>query len=296
MKRQGGFTLLEVMLGLAILGFALTVLVKSASVSMSGAIETQRMSVATELARSKMNDIEEMLLKEGFTDTDQSLGECGEEKERERLESTSSATSKQTQEEVMKELDEREREIRDRWKSGKPFEDEGWPNLSYTYRIEQVELPTWEELAALAQAQGSAAGSGSGGGFQDSALGGMLSQLGGGFGGGEPTDIDAAQGGAFIQGQYQLVQQVLKDSIRKVTLCVYYEANGTPFEMKTVAFFTDPQSMDKALMGIGSKDLDDGSAGGGGSTGSGSATPGRGSAGTGGIGGGGGRPPRGSGS
>ena len=286
MKRNGGFTLLEVMLGLAILGFALTVLVKSASVSMSGALETRMMSVGTELARSKMNDIEEMLLKEGFTDTDQSLGKCGEDKERVRLDSTSSAIAKQTQEEVMKELDERERDIRERWKSGKPFEEEGWPTLAYTYRIETVELPTWEELQSLAQGQGSGSGSG---GFQDSALGGMLSQLGGGDAGG--TDIDAAQGGAFIQGQYALIQQVLKDSIRKVTLCVYYEANGTPFEMKTVAFFTDPQSMDKALMGIGSKDIEDGSAGGG-SAGSGSATPGRGSAAT---GTGTTRPPRGSG-
>jgi prepilin-type N-terminal cleavage/methylation domain-containing protein len=275
-KRKNGFTLLEVMLGLAILGFALTVLVKSASVSMQGAFDTQNMSIATELARGKMNDIEEMLVKEGFTDTDQSVGTCGETKERVPLDSSSSETAaREGSQAIEKELDEREREMRERWKSGKPFEEEGFPNFGFTYRVEQVELPSWQELQSLAQGQGSGSGSGSGDGFQNSALGGMLSQLGGGFGGGnEPANIDAVQGGAFIQGQYSLVQNVLKASIRKVTLCVYYEANGRPNEVKTVAYFTDAQAMDKVLQGLGAQELPEtsgsGSSGsGGGGTGSG---------------------------
>ena len=114
-----------------------------------------------------MYDIEETLLKDGFTDTDQS------------------EESEQT------------------------FEEEGWPSIRYSYKVEQVELPElghscrrWRG-ASRARARGagirfghrlgSGAGSDSGfdaaiGGFQDSALGGMLSMLGGGFGGGEQRD------------------------------------------------------------------------------------------------------------
>ena len=65
--------------------------------------------VATDLARGKMYDIEEMLLKDGFTDTDQS----------------------QTSEQC--------------------FEDEGWPTICYSYKVEELELPSFDELQAMAQ-------------------------------------------------------------------------------------------------------------------------------------------------
>ena len=233
-----GFTLLEVMIGLALLGFGLTVLIKSASGSMGAARQAQLMGVATDLSRSKMHDIEEKLMKDGFTETDQS-------------------------------------------ESDRTFEEEGWASIRYSYKVEQVELPSWDDLQALSQ--GRAEGSGSGGsgagsgsdeagtsGFQNSALGGMLSQLGGGFGGGGGGDIDDKQGAAFVQGQYSMVQQVLKVSIRKVTLIVTYDVIGQPNEMKTVAYFTDASAMDKVLAGLGSQELPEEGAGSGAGTGSGS--------------------------
>src|SRR5262245_17974132 len=112
------------------------------------------MGVATDLSRSKMYDIEEKLLKEGFTETDQS-------------------------------------------EDGRSFDEEGWPDIKYSYKVEQVELPSFDQLQAIAAGAGSAAakgsaakGAGSGsdgesGSFEDSALGGILAMMGGGFSGGD---------------------------------------------------------------------------------------------------------------
>ncbi len=234
----GGFTLLEVMLGLALLGLGLTVLIKSAANSIFSARQAHMMGVVTDLARGKMYEIEEILLKDGFSDT----------------------------------------EVHE---DDKTFEEEGWPGVHYSFKVEEVELPGWEQLQALSKshAEGSAAGSGGGsggkgaltdplgsgagggalgGGFADSALGGMLSQFGGfggGAAGGAGGDIDAAQGGAFIQGQYTMFQQILKVSIRKVSLTVTWQVMGSDRDMKVVAFFTDAAAMDKVISGMGSTEL-----------------------------------------
>lgn len=282
MRRARGFTLLEVMIGLAILAFALVVLVRSAATSMGGAFDAELMGVATTLSRSKMNDIEELLLKDGFTETDQSLGECGEPTMKPGVATSSGggAEADRNPDAISKSIDDVHAAIRERAKSGKTFEDEGWPKFSYTYRIEAVELPPWEQLQEMTKArQGSGAGSGSDeeGGFENSTLGGMMSQFGG-FGGPGGGDIDAMQGASLIQGQYQLFQQILEDSLRKVTLCVYYEASGWPIELKTVAYFTDPSAMDKALQGLGAQELPETDGAGSGSgtgtgTGSGTRTP-----------------------
>jgi len=246
-RKRRGFTLIEVMIGLGILGFSLMVLIKSASGTMLTAARAQMLGVVTELSRSKMYDIEETLMKDGFTETDQS-------------------------------------------EENKDFTEEGWPKIKYSYKVEQVELPSWESLQELSQDRGSGSGSGSSAGnssaFQDSALGGMLSQLGGGFGGGGGGggggDIDAKQGASFIQGQYSMVSEVLKVSIRKVTLVVSYSLTNDPETMTTVAFFTDAQAMDKVLAGLGSTDLEETGSGSGSGSGSGrgssSARPTRGSA------------------
>lgn len=242
-----GFTLLEVMIGLALLGLALTVLLKSAANSIFSAQQAQMMGVVTELARGKMYDIEEMLQKDGFTESSQS-----------------------------KDCPDRGTAL----EGGETFEDEGWPKVRYGYCVEQVELPGWETLQAMAKGQagaGSAAGSGAGsgvgsdvpaGGFQDSALGGMLSMMGGGLGGGG-GDVEGSMGAAFIQGQYQMVSDVLKASIRKVTLHVAWEVLGSKREIRVVSYFTDAASMDKVLSGLGSQEPTSGTG-----TGTGSGTTG----------------------
>ena len=266
-----GFTLLEVMIALALLGLGLTVLVKSAANSIFNTQQAHMMGVATDLARAKMYDLEEKLLKDGFSDT--------------------------TQEET-----------------DQPFSDEGWPLIKYSYKIEVVELPSWDELQKLAlnhaagsgaggsgaPGSGGSAGSGSSGfgagagseesSFANSTLGGMLAQFGAFAGGGSTSkagsaDVNDFAGGAFIQSQYTMFQQILKASLRKVSLTLKWQVMGSDRDMKIVAFFTDAASMDKVINGMGSQDLDDANAGSGSGTkpsGSGSGTkPSSGSSGSG---------------
>jgi len=131
-KKQQGYTLFEVMVALAILALALTVLVKSTAMTKFNAAQAQMIGVTTDLARGKMYEIEETLIKDGFTDTDQS-------------------------------------------EEDKTFADQGWPSISYSYKVEEVEMPSWDALQALAQGHsqgsgsghGSASGSGSGAGSDD---------------------------------------------------------------------------------------------------------------------------------
>jgi general secretion pathway protein I len=222
------------MIGLALLGLALTVLIKSAAGNIFNAQQAHMIGVVTDLARAKMYDIEDKLIKDGFSDTEQA-------------------------------------------EDGKTFEEEGWPQVKYAYKVEVVELPGWDQLQALAQGHaGSGAGSGSSAGsddggfgnsaFSNSALGGMLSQfggLGGGTSGKGSGDVGAAAGASFVQGQYAMFQQILKVTIRKLTLTVSWQVMGSDRDMKIVAFFTDAAAMDKVISGMGSQDLDDKNAGSG---------------------------------
>jgi prepilin-type N-terminal cleavage/methylation domain-containing protein len=244
--KQKGFTLLEVMIGLALLGFALTVLIKSAANNIFNARQAQMIGVVSDLARGKMYDLEETLIKDGFTDTGLSDSD-------------------------------------DTCTDFKAFEDEGWPDVVWCAKIEQVELPSWDKLQAMAGGSGAGSGSGAkgsgagsddvgtGGGFQDSALGGMLSMLGGGFAGGGKSaqDADSKAGASFIQGQYGMVQEILKVSIRKVTLYVKWQVVGSERDMRVVAYFTDAAAMDKVLSGLGSQELPETGSGSGSGSGSG---------------------------
>ena len=185
--RNHGFTLIEVMFALALLGFALVVLIRSSSSSIFNAEQAHMLGVATDLGRGEMYEIEEQLLKDGFSDTDQS---------------------------------------QDDWKG---FDDQGWPQIKYSYKVEAVEMPSFDQLQALATGHGSAAGSaanplGSAAGsgfslgsavdplnnFQNSALGGMMSMMGGmGSGEASANGVEGSQAGALIQSQYSMFQQIL---------------------------------------------------------------------------------------
>ncbi len=70
MRRQhhseAAFTLVEVMFALAMLATSLIMLLQGSAANVATTQRTQMMTVATELARGKMFDIEEKLLEEGF--------------------------------------------------------------------------------------------------------------------------------------------------------------------------------------------------------------------------------------
>jgi len=75
MKR--GFTLLEVLMAIAILGLGLSVLLGAQTGLFASANRSERISIATGLARCKMSEIELELLQKGYPLLDQeSEGEC----------------------------------------------------------------------------------------------------------------------------------------------------------------------------------------------------------------------------
>jgi general secretion pathway protein I len=68
--RARGFSLIEVMVAVAILGFALTAILSAQAGLFSSASHAQRETVAIGLARCKMGDIEERMLKFGYPEID----------------------------------------------------------------------------------------------------------------------------------------------------------------------------------------------------------------------------------
>lgn len=66
-----GFTLIEVVVALAILAISLTALLTTQAASLRNASKVRDLTIATLLARSKMVDIEQELFDEGFTTGDQ---------------------------------------------------------------------------------------------------------------------------------------------------------------------------------------------------------------------------------
>ena len=232
-----GFTLVEVMIALALLGMTLVVVSKSTANNLLNAQNAHMTGVTTDLARGKMYDTEERLLKDGFSDSDQS--------------------------------------------ANGDFSDEGWPEVKWDAKVEQVELPPLQQLQQMAKGQaqktvgdrvkalGSANASSSAStpaappladdkcseegdtptNFQDSALGGMLGMMGVDDGGG--VDGAAAGGASFISSQFQMFQQLLKASIRKITLTVSWKVLGEDRDMKVVAYFTDAGGLTKILGNLG---------------------------------------------
>ena len=75
-----GFTLLEVMITLAILGMSLTAISRSQQNSVRAANRAKWITVATLLAREKMVEVEDELFKEGFSDfEDENTGDFKDE-------------------------------------------------------------------------------------------------------------------------------------------------------------------------------------------------------------------------
>jgi general secretion pathway protein I len=70
-KRSRAFTLLEIMVAVAILGLSLTVILSAQAGLYAGSAYGQRTSIATGLLRCRMAEIEERLMKLGFPEADE---------------------------------------------------------------------------------------------------------------------------------------------------------------------------------------------------------------------------------
>ncbi len=86
---NAGFSLLEVMVAIAILGLGLAAILSAQAGSFAAATQARSMSVATGLARCKMLELEEKLVKDGFPDIDQDdSGPCCDGDDREAMRCT----------------------------------------------------------------------------------------------------------------------------------------------------------------------------------------------------------------
>jgi general secretion pathway protein I len=78
--RDRGFTLLEVMVAVAILGLSLTAILSAQAGLFSAGSHAQRESIAIGLVRCKMNELEERMLKLGYPEVDtKDEGQCCED-------------------------------------------------------------------------------------------------------------------------------------------------------------------------------------------------------------------------
>jgi len=74
-----GFTLLEVLVAVAILGLGLTAILSVQFSAVAGTAHARHMAVAMGLARCKMSEIEELLLRDGFPEiSEEGQGPCCE--------------------------------------------------------------------------------------------------------------------------------------------------------------------------------------------------------------------------
>ncbi len=74
-----GFTVLEVMVAVAILGLGLTAILSAQFSAVAGVAHARNLSLAVGLARCKMSEIEEQLQRDGFTELDETAsGACCE--------------------------------------------------------------------------------------------------------------------------------------------------------------------------------------------------------------------------
>ena len=80
MRRARGFTLLETVIALAILGLALMAIFDLNAGAVANHAYTKKLTVATLLARSKMTDLEQKLYDDGFSnDDDEESGDFSDE-------------------------------------------------------------------------------------------------------------------------------------------------------------------------------------------------------------------------
>src|SRR5262245_39247254 len=88
-KHAAGFSLLEVMVAVAILGLGLTAILSAQAGSFSAATHARSLSLATGLARCKMLELEQKLVKDGFAELDENdSGPCCDSDDREAMRCT----------------------------------------------------------------------------------------------------------------------------------------------------------------------------------------------------------------
>ncbi len=205
---RSGFTLLEVMVAISILGLSLTIILSSQVGLFSSAERTHHLTYATSYARCKMTEIEEEVLREGFQLTDViDEGPCCD--------------------------DDPDRDFSCSWK----IETVELPEMTDVMTLEgesEDDASSSGVLGKLVELKTSAASG-------DSPLaGGDLSDFG------EYLGEDGAEGmqslAASLMGMvYPNLKPMLEASIRRVTLTVAWQEGKRDRELVVVQFVTRPQ-------------------------------------------------------
>ena len=212
--RAAGFTLAEVMIALAILALALTMLVRSIAGNISAAQDSMYMGLAGDLGRSKLYDVEEHVAQEGFKDT--------EEHEEGKFDDEGWPAIEWEYRVIPVELPTLEKLLGLGQGSGSGSGSGSGADADGDGQ------PDPEQLGRL----------------QNSALGQALSMFGGGLG---STDAAGGMDLSRMSLVYPLISDTLKKSIRKVVLTVRWDTGFEKDHVDFVTFLTDINAMCKAL-------------------------------------------------
>jgi general secretion pathway protein I len=212
-----GFTLLEVLVAISILGLGLTVILSSQTGLFASTRHAENLTHATFLARCKMSETELQLLQEGYPLIDQAeTGACCEDDD--------SDFSCDWKVELVE--------------------------LPFPGSFDETDLDASDGVPTLGGDAGPGLASGIPGDVGDLSALGAISGLQDPKGGGEALGAMAALGGGEAGGGigamvmalvYPDLKPMLESSIRKVTVTVKWQEYGTEKDFSVTQYVTDPQ-------------------------------------------------------
>ena len=212
---QAAFTLLEVMVAVAILGLGLTVILTAQTGLFSSAKRAGQLSQAVGLARCKMSEIEVQLLKEGYSITaENEEGPCCE--------------------------DEESKELRCKWTISPVM----LPELAMAGGAdagagegESASGSSLETLGSTLDKTKSELGQGDTAG----AMSNIMGALGGGNPGAGPSMGAGALAPMAMSMVYPQLKGMLEASIRKVTVHVFWKDGSADRDLTVTQYLTNPQ-------------------------------------------------------
>jgi general secretion pathway protein I len=266
---SAGFTLLEVMVAVSILGLALTVILSSQAGLLSSATRATHLTVAVNLARCRMNETELYLLKNGYPLIDQTeQGPCC--------------------------ADEVDPVYRCEWKvetiqlpePGLGMQDGGAPDGGLDLAtLGGLGSPGSGPLGDPSTMLGAAGPLGALAGLQQNPGAGLgenagLGDLAGLLGGGEGGPGMGGLASMAMSLAYPTLKPMLEASIRKVTVTVMWKEGANERDLSVTQYVTDPMKgeLDEAIKEQGLRQMNEAATGAfnsltGPSTPSGSTTP-----------------------